>query len=443
MKKIFYSTVVISAALALPYAPRETRAASGDGGFWIGPANLSPTFTARVFYESNPDEVNESRRKIMREKFMAKYGKKRDKASQGFNVTPGLLLHVPGNQWELSGGIHATYEKDNSDFSRDPKDWNQSLRLSGMTDGGTKWGLSQSWQRLHYSQYDDFSQDDRDSYAFSGSLSKDITDKSGLGLSASYRILDYKDEELYDNNTLTAGLSARHRLTDKSNLILSLDYSNSEGDYRRWVGSDGAIYRGRRSNNRSYTAQAGLGSRATEKITYNALLGLSLIQPDDYVNPRTGERTSRGDKYRVAYALSGNWKRTERLSFSISGKSSYESSEDVLDNSLMAYNISGMASYRLFDRLRLNGGASYRYEDYLRRVETSSTQGGNPYVGTDDKGRGKSRTDDQVSLYGTIAYGINRYASAFLNGTYTKTSSTIKDFDYDRYRLSAGVSLRY
>jgi hypothetical protein len=38
---------------------------------------------------------------------------------------------------------------------------------------------------------------------------------------------------------------------------------------------------------------------------------------------------------------------------------------------------------------------------------------------------------------------VTRYASFYLNGLYTVTESSIDDFDYDRYRITAGVALQY
>lgn len=435
------SVLIATTVLAFPMMQR-TLAETEEGGVWVGPANLSPTLTIGVFYESNPDEVSDSRRKIMRQTFIERYGKDRDESAVGFNVTPGILLHVPGNQWSLKGSVHFTYEKDDSDFSRDPRDWDQSLLLQGTTDGGLGWRLGQTWQRLNYSRFDDFSQDDREALSFLFGLDKELTDKSGATLSGSYRNLDYKDRELYDRDYYNLRLGGRHQLTDKSNLMLSLGYSESQGDYRRRYDSEGNPYRGSRSKSRSYSAQAGVGSRATEKISYTAMLGLALLKTDYSADPFTGEQPRNKDKYRLSYLLSGNWKASERLTFNLNGNTSYESSEDVLDNSLMAYTITGRADYRLYRRIRLSAGVSYRYEEFLRRVAVYENVNGNPYVGTDE-GRGRSRNDDQVNIFGDITYGINRYASAFLNAIYSETSSSIKEFDYDRYRISAGVALQY
>jgi hypothetical protein len=104
--------------------------------------------------------------------------------------------------------------------------------------------------------------------------------------------------------------------------------------------------------------------------------------------------------------------------------------------------LSCSANYRMFTRLLLSGGVSYRREDYLRKVDVRGHDDV-AYSGTDDEREGLTREDDQLNIFGDVTYGINRYASVFVNGLYSVTSSTIDDFDYDRYRVSAGVALQY
>lgn len=134
------------------------------------------------------------------------------------------------------------------------------------------------------------------------------------------------------------------------------------------------------------------------------------------------------------------WTPTERFKLNLSGQSSYESAEDVRNSSLLAYTLSCSASYRFFTRLVLSGGAAYRYEDYTRDITEDEVD---LFRGTDVAGKGKSRQDDQFNLFAGLTFGVTRYASFYLNGLYTVTESSIDDFDYDRYRITAGVALQY
>ena len=421
--------------------------AQDDGGIWLGPLNLSPTLDVGVFYESNPDEVNENRKELMEATSEDRFD-----SSRGFNIQPGLDLLLPGNQWKLSGRLAYTYEDDNSDYSRSPKDWMESLKFDGKTDGGTQWQLGQSAQQLSYTKYDEFSQDDRFGFGINGMLGRQVTDKSGISLGASYRAVDYEDAYLYDSDYQQYTLAITHQITEKTDGILSLGYGINGADYDE-VGSD-IEPEGRRRldvdiEEATYiNASIGLGSRATEKLTYRALIGMTAFDDFEYKYTEAQEYLERGQdldneadtEYSFSYDMGLSWKPTERFTLNLSGNSAYESSEDVRNNSMLAYSLIGSASYRFFTRVMLSGGVAYRYEDYLRNVDEDDVD---LFTGTDAEGQGQSRQDDQVNLFANLTFGITRFASFYVNGLYSVNESTIDDFDYDRYRVSAGVALKY
>ena len=424
-------------------------AVEDEGGIWLGPVNLSPTLNIGVFYESNPDEVNENRKELMEAADENRYD-----ATEGFNIQPGLNLLLPGNQWKLSGRLVYTYEDDNTDYSRSPEDWRETLKFDGETDGGTSWALGQSAQQLSYQQYDEFSQDDRFGFGVDGMLGRQITDKSGLSVGAGYRLVDYEDDYLYDSDNQVYSLTFKHQLSEKTDGLLSLAYGINGADFDE-VGSDIHPETGPRrrldvdiKDATSYTASLGLGSRATEKISYRALIGMTAYDDFEYDYGEAVDSLDRGQeldndkdtRYSVSYSLGLAWTPTDRFSLNLSGNSGYEPSEDVRNNSLLAYSLVGSASYRFFRRVMLSGGVAYRYEDYLRNVEEDEVD---LFTGTDAEGQGQSRQDDQVNLFAGLTFGLTRYASFYVNGLYTVTDSTIDDFDYDRYRISAGVALQY
>ena len=205
-------------------------AVADEGGIWLGPVNLSPTLNIGIFYESNPDEVNENRKELMEAA-----DENRFDSTEGFNIQPGLNLLLPGNQWKLSGRLVYTYEDDNSDYSRSPEDWRETLKFDGETDGGTSWALGQSAQQLSYQQYDEFSQDDRFGFGVNGMLGRQITDKSGLSVGASYRLVDYEDDYLYDSDNQVYSLTFKHQLTEKTDGLLSLPTASTERITTRWA----------------------------------------------------------------------------------------------------------------------------------------------------------------------------------------------------------------
>jgi hypothetical protein len=196
------------------------------------------------------------------------------------------------------------------------------------------------------------------------------------------------------------------------------------------------------------TGSVGLGSRTTEKLAYRALIGITAFDDFEYEYPEAREYIEQGrvfendadTEYSFSYDMGLTWTPTERFTLNLSGNSAYESSEDVRNNSLLAYSLICGASYRFFRRVMLSGGMAYRYEDYLRNVDEDEED---LFTGTDAEGQGQSRQDDQFNLFAGLTFGLTRYASFYVNGLYAVTESTIDDFDYDRYRISAGVALQY
>lgn len=423
--KFFPSILVISAVActvgAAPYG--DGRDSSSDRGIWVGPLNLSPSLDASVFYDSNPDEVNTSRKRLMEE--AEDYDGDRYDSAKGFNIKPGLLLLLPGNGWSLNGNFYYIYEDDDSDYSRKPKDWLASLGAQGGTDGGLEWSLGSSAQQSDYQKFDEFSQEDRFALRFYGGLGKAITEKTKVNLTANYSSIDFDDEYAYDTESTTVGLGLSRRLSEKTDALVSLSYGINEADDEE-------------SEAKRYNASVGLGSRATEKITYRALVGVSMFQDYDYED-EDGNNVSSDDEYTMSYDLSMQWRPTMRLTVNLSGGTSYETAEDVRHNSLLASTMVCSADYRLFRRAQLSGGVAYRYEDYTRKVYVG---GADIYSGTDEP-EGKTRQDDQVNLFSTLTVGVTEYASVFVGGLYSETSSTIEDFDYDRYRVYAGIAMRY
>ncbi len=416
------SFVVVQGLLAVP-AYQKLDAA--DGGIWIGPVNLSPTLDVGVFYDSNPDEVNESRRRLMEQEEDLE-GDRFDSAT-GFNIQPGLNLLVPGNQWRLNGRAYYVYEEDDSDYTRAPKDWMEYLTLNGETDGGITWGLGQSLQQLRYDKFDEFSQEDRFAMRFNGNVGKALTEKSRLSLGANYSSVEYDDEFAYDTEYLTFALAFNHRLTEKTDGILSASYGikGSESE-------DSDAY--------EYNLSVGLGAKVTEKLAYRTLVGVSMYEDFDYADDDAEAASSSETDYSLSYTLGIQWMPTERIAVNISGGSSYEAAEDVRSNSLLAYTVVGSVDYRIYRRILLTGGLAYRYEDYLRNV-AKTDNGEDVFTGSDTEGT--SRQDSQVNAYAGVTFGLNNYASLFAHGLYSVTDSTIKDFEYDRYRISAGVALQY
>ncbi len=177
----------------------------------------------------------------------------------------------------------------------------------------------------------------------------------------------------------------------------------------------------------SYIINAGVASRATDKIAYRMTAGVEIYTGFDDQDTEVG----------FSYDLGGFWRATEKLTLSLSGRSAYEPAEDVGQNSMLVSTVGLKADYRPLTRWQFTLGGAYRREDYVDNIVVN-----NAAVQTVADG-GEDRTDDQLCGHAQVVFGLNKYASLFANGIYTYTTSSIDDLDYDRWRVTAGVALRY
>lgn len=387
---------------------RSARAQTADGGIWLGPVNISPFLNASVLYDSNVDFVREGEEDALRE-----LG--RDKEASGYALQPGFNLLLPGNHWQLDGTAFYKLEEYSADSQDSRENWSESLTWHGETDQGLGLRLSQTIQQVAQDTSSlENRWDDRLEMRFGADINKRLTDKTKVGVSGFYDELDYDHPDLFDWDRKGGRLTLSSKLTDKTDGLLVGGFTTHSSD-------------GHSGNADSFTANIGMASRPTAKTTYRTTFGVEHYTGFD------GEDSEIG----LSYNIGMQWQAAERVSFNVSGRSMYEPAEDIGQNSMLVSTLGVSMNYRPLARWDLLVGGAYRREDYTRKVASQDTQ----MVSTDTGGR--SRTDDQLNGHARVTYGLNRYASLFAGGNYTYTTSSIDDYDYTRWRVNAGVALRY
>jgi hypothetical protein len=165
---------------------------------------------------------------------------------------------------------------------------------------------------------------------------------------------------------------------------------------------------------------AGIGTRATEKIQYRALVGASWL---DY-----GGRSGTDNGW--IYQLSGNWRITRQVQLSVLGSSYYQPSERSYGQAIKVYALSAGVSYlTLGDKLNLNANVAFRREEnaYSDR-----------YLA-----RGNDYDEDILSIRLGATYTINRWMSLFGSIVWEEEWCDNKNYDYDRFRGTVGVRFHY
>ena len=169
-----------------------------------------------------------------------------------------------------------------------------------------------------------------------------------------------------------------------------------------------------------WTVQAGLGTHATEKITYRALMGASWLEYGGHANADCG----------WTYSLDANWKITRQWQLSVLGKSYYQPSERTRGQAIKVYSLSSGVSYlTLGDKMTLTANIAWRYED---------TCYNDRYIAY-----GNDFDETILSVRLGASYIINRWVSVFANFTWEEEWCDRRAYDYNRFRGTIGMRFHY
>ena len=399
--KFSFLPIVIAGLTVL--LPSSRSLAQDSRGFKFNNLTVSPYVNLEYAYDSNVYYDQQNRGTA-----------NGDSEDTILTVSPGVDLTYNGNEWGLSGNAWYGYDwyTDNDQLNADR--YGEKLQYYRETE---KWRLVLGESYLKDSQNDSIIDGgqglwrDREQFDFTGALSYEVSEKTKLTLSGMYSDLSYENEKtqyapLYGWKEYTVGLEMARKLTEKSNLLVS-------GSYQEYV-SDGTTG-GVDDSSTGYTLQAGFGSRATERINYRALAGASMFDYGD------------GDQLTGwTYSLDANWIISKKLAASIAGSSYFQPSEQQLNQAMQVYAISAGLTYRPMRKLTTRLDVAYRREENEYDV-------GNISAPTDEIYSARARADYQLMRYVTVYGGIE----------YEDQLSDLSYNEFDRYRASLGLNLRY
>jgi len=376
--------------------------AQDSRGFKYNNLTVSPYVNLDYSYDSNVD-----------------YDSEVENADGIFSMTPGVDLTYRGNEWGLSGTAwyshdhYMTFDELNADR------YGESLSYYRESAKGWRLLLGQSY--LNSSQNDSIIDGgrglyrDREQFTFTGALSYQLSEKTGITLSGMYSEMDYVNDgnkygALYGNQQWTTGLQLSRQLTAKSNVLLSGSYNEQTSDGTKKVGTQKVD-----DKSTGYSLMAGVGSRATKRITYNVLTGLEWFNYG-------GEDLLMG----WTYSLNANWTINKKLAASVSGSSHYQPSESEANQAMKVYVLSTGLTYRPMRKLTTRLDVAYRREE-------------NEYA----VGLAGASTDDAFSVRTRADYELMRYVSMYGGLEYETRFSDYDDDEFDRYRATLGLQFRY
>lgn len=378
---------------------------------------LRPYVTTAITYDSNVDSNSGRTTKSDKDDFL-------------WTISPSLWLHYNAETWSaiLSGFYnYRQYFKSNHkrhnrhEFGQDFR-WN----WSNSTGAEKGWSLLLGESFHQTTMADDmianggaYNADSRQ-FQFSGALQRRLNECWHTDLNGSYYWLDYQNDtrQRYANygwDRWTVGAEIGFAPSKWTDFIVNGTYMGYTQDNMSGSGIS--------SDSRGLSVQAGLGSYMTERISYRVMGGWSQFKYGD------GALTDDG----FVYTVSGNWKIGETWNTMLLGTSYYQPSERQWASASRVDAISwGIAKLMVRGKLRANLDIRYRHE-------------------THDYARNDADNDYALDIWtGRVGldYSICRFLSVFSYAEYQKSMNDKASrkggaYDYDRWRITAGLKLSY
>lgn len=253
----------------------------------------------------------------------------------------------------------------------------------------------------------------------SGTLQRQFNEHLHGDLNAEYYWLDYMNDtnarySYYGWDRWTIGIEGGYAPSPWTDFLLAASYMGYQQDNLEGTQWDG--------NSQGWSLQGGIGSYMTERISYRALAGWSCFDYGD------GGSTQNG----FVYTISGNWKIGETWNTMLLGTSYYQPSERQYSSSTRVDALSwGLAKLLVRGKLRATLDLRYRHE--LHEMINNSAYDYNLDIFTGRIG---------------LDYSLNRFISVFTYAEYQRSFNDEADsrngaYDYDRWRLTAGLRFSY
>lgn len=330
-------------------------------------------------------------------------------------INPGVDLSYQGDMWGLKGDGWYAYDWYNDLDRLNSDSYGESLEFYRESAKGWRFVLGESY--IRDTENDSLTDGgrglwrEREQIDWRAALSYQFSERTSATLSGQYTDLSYANDgnqylPLYGWKEWSTGLELARKLSEKSNLLLSGSYQEYTSDGATRVSSDST----------GYTLQAGLGSRATERIKYRALTGASWF---DYAE---GERL-----VGWTYSLDGSWVISKKLAASVAGSSQFQPSERESNQAVQSYVLSAGLTYRPMRLLTTRFDVAYRREE--NQFDNVSASG--------------ASTDDRYSLRARADYQLMRHVTVYGGLEYEDQMSDDSQSEFDRYRATLGLNFRY
>ena len=360
-----------------------------------------------------------------------------------WTVNPGLTLDYLGEQLKLTGNVwyqYNAYSKsaNSSDYNYHSYGEELTGRWTDSLPGEKGWALMLSERYLCVNQASEYTDSegrdyssDHNQFMFAGGLQRRFSNHLHADVNANYYWLDYVDGGnqrsnygLYGWDRWGVGGEVGYAFTPWTDLLIAGSYQDYSTQNRKGRAYEGqGVGYGQSSGSKGVTAQIGLGSYATRRITYRALGGWTSYQYDE------GGEDSSG----FSYTVGANWIISETWKTMLLGTSYYQPTEREFGSSQRVDSLSWGITHAMVQG-KLNGmfDVAYRRE-------------GREYSAVDSY----DYDLDSISFRLGLTYILSRYLQFYTNFEYRKSycedSRSVRGsyYDYDRFRGTLGVRFTY
>ena len=348
---------------------------------------------------------------------------------------PAVDFEWHGSKWLIVGDVwyrHRYFCEHNGQMGEDS--YGEAIRYKyvSTSQDRTGWTLMLSERYANINQSDELNYGgdgrglwrNRQTFDAAAVLERRFADRWHLNVQGQYSWLDYENQggkyaPLFGWHQYSVGSQFGYMASKWTDLLVAVGYSLYDQDI-----TGNPYYTSRKYNDQSdiYSVQAGIGTRANERIHYRALMGVSWL---DYAGADSADCG-------WTYSLSGNWRIHRQLNFTVLGSSYYQPSDQYVGQAQKVYTLSAGLSYMtLGDRLNLSLNVAWRYNEtcYSDDWYTSS----------------QNYSRKLISTRLAADYLLNRWTSVFAHLIWDNqsTDGTNPYYDYDRVRGVLGVRLHY
>jgi hypothetical protein len=358
---------------------------------------------------------------------------KKSKDASIWVVNPGLGAEYLAENWEITGRAwynYHGYSRYSSRLNQSSYGENLSLKWTDSLPDERGWSVMLTESFSQIAQDDDMTAHDgrgigRDRRTFQAAavVERRINERWHAAAEGSYYLLDYENNiheyaPLYGWKRWTVGGEAGYAASKWTDFLLAANY--------QWYTQDNIPNNSRYAyadRSRGWSVMAGLGTRATERLSYRLLTGWSRF---DYANGDAEETDG------WTYQASAKWKISDTWNMMALAASYYQPSEREACSSIRVDSISwGVAHTMVRGKLNATFDLAYRRESHDYSFSRNYTY-----------------DDDIITTRLGLNYTVNRFLSVYGRLEYQTDmcdGGNVRghNYDYDRFRGTVGLSLTY